>query len=198
MSAEIPAGRRNTAEEKWQSDMKSKQGGLSMQTSAVSWEVVKSRKYVPILTGIKSRSVFIQNSAWWREFSFQFYCHWVIWGSILPEFYFSPVSLLVSGSQFAAKVFWCCIQQPVGIHQTQVSHVAAGGVQQLVEDHVCWLGLEKDRGRVDGHRLVGVQSQVAAVRLQLRSIDKHPMGKAAANVPRLRPTRLQLQVQLNK
>lgn len=73
--------------------------------------------------------------------------------------------LALSGSQFAAKVLWCCIQQPVGIHQTQVSHVAAGGVQQLIEDHVCWLGLEKDRGRVDGHRLVGVQSQVAAVRL---------------------------------
>lgn len=73
--------------------------------------------------------------------------------------------LALGGSQLAAKVVWCCIQQPVGIHQTQVPHVAAGGVQQLIEDHVCWLGLEKDGGGVDGHRLVGVQSQVAAVRL---------------------------------
>lgn len=60
--------------------------------------------------------------------------------------------------KFTAKVVWRCIQQPVSIDQTQVSHVAAGRVQQLVEHHVCWLGLEKDRGGVDGHRLVGVQS----------------------------------------
>ncbi len=65
--------------------------------------------------------------------------------------------LTLGGSQFAAKVLGCCVQQPVGIHQTQVSHVAAGGVQQLVEDHVRWLGLEKDGGRVDGNGLVGVQ-----------------------------------------
>ncbi len=66
--------------------------------------------------------------------------------------------LALGGSEFAAKVLWCCVQQPVGIHQTQVSHVAAGGVQQLIEDHICWLGLEKDGGGVDGHGLVGVQS----------------------------------------
>lgn len=58
--------------------------------------------------------------------------------------------------ELAAKVLWCCIQQPVGVYQAEVSHVAAGGVQQLVEDYVCWLGLEKDGGRVDGYRLVGV------------------------------------------
>lgn len=58
--------------------------------------------------------------------------------------------------ELAAKVLGRCIQQPVGVDQTEVSHVAAGGVQQLVEDHVRWLGLEKDGGRVDGHGLVGV------------------------------------------
>lgn len=66
--------------------------------------------------------------------------------------------LALGGSEFAAKVLWRCVQQPVGVHQTQVSHVAAGGVQQLIEDHVRWLGLEKDGGGVDGHGLVGVQS----------------------------------------
>lgn len=65
--------------------------------------------------------------------------------------------LALGGSQLAAKVLRCCIQQPVGIHQAQVSHVAAGRVQQLIEDHVRWLGLEKDGGGVDGHRLVCVQ-----------------------------------------
>lgn len=58
--------------------------------------------------------------------------------------------------ELAAKVLGRRVQQPVGIHQTEVSHVAAGGVQQLVEDDVRWLGLEKDGGRVDGDGLVGV------------------------------------------
>lgn len=66
--------------------------------------------------------------------------------------------LALGWSEFAAEVLRRRVQQPVGVHQTQVPHVAAGGVQQLVEDDVRWLGLEKDGGRVDGHRLVGVQS----------------------------------------
>lgn len=98
----------------------------------------------------------------------------------------------------AAKVVWCCIQQPVWVHQTQVSHVTAGRVQQLVEHHVCWLGLEEDGGWVDGDWLLGVQSQVASIRLQLGSIDEHPVGEAAADITRICPTRLQLQVQLGK
>lgn len=99
------------------------------------------------------------------------------------------VCLLALGDvEFAAKVLWSCIEQPVSIHQTEVSHVAAGGVQQLVEDHVRWLGLEQDRGGVDGHRLMCVQSQVAAVGLQLRCVDEHPVGEAAANVPCLHTT----------
>lgn len=96
--------------------------------------------------------------------------------------------LALGGVQFAAKVLWRCVQQPVGVHQTQVSHVAAGGVQQLVEDYVCWLALEKDGGGVDGHGLVGVQSQVAAVRLELRGVDEHPVGEAATNIPCVCPT----------
>lgn len=102
--------------------------------------------------------------------------------------------LAFGGSQLAAKVFRCRFQQPVGIHQTQVPHVAAGGVQQLVEDHVCWLGLEEDGGGVDGHGLVGVQSQVAAVRLELGGVDKHSVCEAAANVSCVCAARLQLQI----
>lgn len=66
--------------------------------------------------------------------------------------------LAFGGSQFAAKILWRCVQQPLGIHQTQVSHVAAGGVQKLVEDDVRRLGLEQDGGGMNRHRLVGVQS----------------------------------------
>lgn len=106
--------------------------------------------------------------------------------SFISVLYLSELAL--GGAQLAAKVLRRCVQQPVGIHQTQVSHVAAGGVQQLIEDDVRRLGLEKDGGRVDGHRLVGVQGQVAAVRLQFRGVDEHPVGKAAANVPHLSPT----------
>lgn len=98
--------------------------------------------------------------------------------------------------QLTAKVLWSCIQQPVSVHQAQVSHVAAGCVQQLIEHHVRRLGLEEDRGRVDGHRLVRVQGQVAAVGLELCSVDEHPVGEALANVPCVCPARLQLQVQL--
>lgn len=87
-------------------------------------------------------------------------------------------------------------QQPVCIHQTQTLHVAAGRVQQLVEDHVGRLTLEEDGRRVDGHGLVGVQSQVGAVRLKLRGVDEHAVGEAAPNVPRVGAARLQLQVQL--
>lgn len=60
--------------------------------------------------------------------------------------------------KFASKVLWCCIQQPVSIHQTQVSHVAAGCVQQFIEDHIGRLCLEEDGGRVDSYRLMGIQS----------------------------------------
>lgn len=98
--------------------------------------------------------------------------------------------------QLAAKVVWGCFQQPVCVHQTQVSHVAARRVQQLVEDHVRWLGLEEDGGRVDGDGLVGVQSRVGSVGLQLGGVDEHPVGEAAADVPRVCPARLELQVQL--
>ena len=98
------------------------------------------------------------------------------------------LSLALGRSEFAAKVLRRRLEQPVGVHQTQVSHVAAGRVQQLVEDHICWLGLEKDGGGVDGNGLVWVQSQVAAVGLELRSVYEHPVGKAVANAPRVRPT----------
>lgn len=106
--------------------------------------------------------------------------------------------LALGGSQFAAKVFRRRFQQPVGVHQAQVPHVAAGRVQQLVEDHVRRLGLKEDGGRVDGDRLVGVQGQVAAVRLELGGVDEHSMRQAAADVLRLGAARLQLQIQLVK
>lgn len=88
--------------------------------------------------------------------------------------------LALAGVEFAAKVLRRCIQEPVGVHQAQIPHVAAGRVQQLVEDHVRRLGLEQDGGWVDSHGLTGVQSQVAAVGLQLGGVDEHPVGKAAA------------------
>lgn len=97
----------------------------------------------------------------------------------------SACLLALGGSQFAAKVFRRRFQQPVGVHQTQVPHVAARRVQQLVEDHVRRLGLEEDGGRVDGDGLVGVQGQVAAVRLELGGVDEHAVRQAAADVLRL-------------
>jgi len=113
---------------------------------------------------------------------------------------FTPVAslhwLAPGGVELAAKVLRRRIHQPVGVHQAQVPHVAAGRVQQLVEDHVGRLGLEQDGGRVDGHGLVGVQGQVAAIGLQLGCIDEQPMGKAATGAPRVRPARLQLHVEL--
>lgn len=71
-------------------------------------------------------------------------------------------------------------------------------MQQLVKDDVRRLGLEEDRGGVDGDGLVGVQGQVAAVRLQLSGVDEHPVRQAAADVLRLCAARLQLQIQLEK
>lgn len=110
-----------------------------------------------------------------------------------------PLCLLALGvSQFAAKVFGRRFQQPVGVHQAQVPHVAAGRVQQLVEDHVRRLGLKEDGGRVDGDGLVGVQGQVAAVGLELGGVDEHSVRQAAADVLRLGAARLQLQIQLLK
>lgn len=106
--------------------------------------------------------------------------------------------LALGGPQLAAKVLRGGLQQPVGVHQTQVPHVAAGRVQQLVEHHVGRLTLEEHGGRVDGHGLVAVQGQVGAVGLQLRRVHKHAVGQAAAHVARLRPARLQLHVELQR
>lgn len=106
------------------------------------------------------------------------------------------VLLAFAQEQFVAKVLGCRGQQPVCIHQTQTPHVAAGRVQQLIEDHVGRLTLEEDGRRVDGHGLVGVQSQVGAVRLKLRGVDEHAVGEAASNILRVSSARLQLQVQL--
>lgn len=97
-----------------------------------------------------------------------------------------------------AEVLGCGVHEPVSVDQAQPPHVAAGRVQQLVEDHAGRLTLEEDRRGVDGHGLVGVHRQVAAVRLKLRGVDEHPVCEAAPDVPRVRPTRLQLQVQLEK
>lgn len=100
--------------------------------------------------------------------------------------------------QFVAEVLGCRVHEPVSVDQAQTPHVAAGRVQQLVEDHVGRLTLEEDGRGVDGHGLVGVHGQVAAVKLKLRGVDEHPVCEAAPNVPRVRPARLELQVQLEK
>lgn len=167
----------------------------------VNWEVVIQRSFTAQEMFCSDLYWYEVSSSKFRGYIFQFYSHWVIWGEVSSQrstsVSVSP-SLALGRSEFAAKVLRRRLEQPVGVHQTQVSHVAAGRVQQLVEHHVCWLGLEKDGGGVDGHGLVCVQSQVAAVRLELRSVYEHPVGEAVANVPRVRPTWLQLQIQLVK
>lgn len=96
--------------------------------------------------------------------------------------------LALGGAKLPTKVLGCSVHQPISIHQAQVPHVAAGGVQELIEDHVGRLGLEEHRGGVDGYRLVGVQGCVAPVRLQLCGIHKQPMGQAAPHAPCVCPT----------
>lgn len=94
--------------------------------------------------------------------------------------------LALGGAQLAAEVLGRRLLQPLGVHQAQVAHVAARGVQQLVEHHVGWLGLEEDGGRVDAHGLVCVQGYVGAVRLQLRRVGEETVGQAAPHVAQVR------------
>ena len=118
--------------------------------------------------------------------------------TLSPSLSFSlPLSLLTLGvAQLAAEVLWRGVHQPLGVHEAEVPHVAARGVQQLVEHHVGRLGLEQHGGRVDGHALAGVQRHVGAVGLELGGVDEHPVGEAAPHARRVRPARLQLHVQL--
>lgn len=105
--------------------------------------------------------------------------------------------LALGGTELSTEVLWCRLLQPLGINQTQVPHVAARGVQELVEYHVGRLTLEQDGGWVDGHRLVGVQSHVAAVWLQLSCVGEHAVSQAAPYIHQLRVRGFQLQPQLH-
>lgn len=106
----------------------------------VNQEVVKSEEVIIYAASQFYENVFIQIQPGEEFFPVLLILgSWPSWDLPLSSF---SGWLALGGSQFAAKVLWRCIQQPISIHQTQVSHIVAGGVQKLVEDYIGWLGLE--------------------------------------------------------
>lgn len=107
-------------------------------------------------------------------------CHWSArLGSAVVSCHSRGLSnqrLALGGAELPEEVLGCGFHQPISINQTQVPHVALRGVQGLIEDHVGGLGLEEDRGGVEGYRLGDVQGHVAAVWLQLCSVYKQTHG----------------------
>lgn len=102
------------------------------------------------------------------------------------QFHVSLQRSVLGCSELPTEVLGGCIVQPVGIHHTQVPHVALIGVQEFIVRDTGWLAMEKDRGGVDGHRLMGVSRGVAAIRLQLGCVHEKAIGEAAANISSVR------------
>lgn len=86
------------------------------------------------------------------------------------------------GSQLPPEVLWGGLIQPLGIHHTEVSHVALVGVEQFSVHDAGRLAVEEDGRGVDGHRLVSVCGGIGTVRLKLSGAHEEAVSQAAADI----------------